>query len=475
MKQLVIASLCFVTLACANGSGAPGEQGPKGDKGDPGATGPAGEPVRVNVLPMGNTDCPTGGVELVATDGRRVVCNGRAGSTPDASVGPPGRDGMNGTNGANGLDGMPGMNGTNGTNGMNGLDGISVTIATEPPGANCANGGISATGFVNLGFNDAGIATRYVCNGTNGTGTGGGGGAPRFPDGGFFNGAVPYVGSDGGLQIDQAFGWAGTTFAAPNVQLNSGGNRFIGAGPTGVPTNVMVTAGGALQGGGGASGGTLELRAGDANRSGGNNCGLAACTPGPNADCPGPDQNSVKIYAGDNSIGQGWLCHDVRNGDIEFYAGNGQPERMRIVGNTGNVGIGIAAPAQKLHVVGNILATGTVTPSDSRLKENIVAIERARELLRTLHGVHYTWTKDAQAKFGTTATGDVGLLAQDVQKVLPEAVVTLPDGTLTVNYDKVVPLLVEALKAQDEKLRQLEQTDARLKAMERRLEQLERH
>ena len=52
---------------------------------------------------------------------------------------------------------------------------------------------------------------------------------------------------------------------------------------------------------------------------------------------------------------------------------------------------------------------------------------------------------------------------------------TFTVGTLTVNYDKVVPLLVEALKAQDEKLRQLEQTDARLKAMERRLEQLERH
>ncbi|MER2559515.1 MAG: tail fiber domain-containing protein [Myxococcaceae bacterium] len=474
MKQLVIASLCVVTLACANGSGAPGEQGPKGDKGDPGATGPAGEPVRVNVLPMGNTDCPNGGVELVASDGRRVVCNGRNGSTPDASVGPPGppgRDGMNGTNGMDGMPGMNGANGTNGTNGLNGLDGISVTVATEAAGARCPAGGLAVTGIGDIGLGDAGLVTRYVCNGA-----GGAGGAPRLPDGGFVPGALLFVGNDGGLQVDQALSWGGTfLYSAGSVQIGSGGNRFIGPGPTGIPTNLEVAAGGAFQGGGGASGGNLVLRAGDANRSGGASCNLTFCTPGPSANCPGPDENSVKIYAGDNSIGQSWFCNDVRNGDIEFYAGHGQPERMRIVGNTGNVGIGIAAPTQKLQVNGNVLATNVLVPSDARLKENIVTIERARELLRMLNGVHYTWKKDAQAKFGATSGGDVGLLAQDVQKVLPEAVITLPDGTMTVSYDKVVPLLVEALKAQDEKLRQLEQTDARLKAMERRLEQLERH
>lgn len=474
MKQLVIASLCFVTLACANGSGAPGEQGPKGDKGDPGATGPAGEPVRVNVLPMGNTDCPNGGVELVASDGRRVVCNGRNGSTPDASVGPPGRDGMNGTNGTNGMDGMPGMNGTNGTNGtngLNGLDGISVTVATEAAGARCAAGGLAVTGIGDIGLGDAGLVTRYVCNGSGGSG----GGAPRFADGGFLGGTVAFVGGDGGLQIDPNFVWGNTVLGAPSLQLASGGDRFVGPGPTGVATNVTFSAGGALQGGGAASGGNLILRAGDANRSGGTNCNLAQCGAVPSANCPGPDENSVKIYAGDNSVGFIWECHDVRNGDIQFFAGHGQPERMRIVGNTGNVGIGIATPSQRLQVNGNVLATNVVVPSDARLKENIVTIERARELLRTLNGVHYTWKKDAQAKFGATSGGDVGLLAQDVQKVLPEAVITLPDGTMTVSYDKVVPLLVEALKAQDEKLRQLEQTDARLKAMERRLEQLERH
>ncbi len=168
-------------------------------------------------------------------------------------------------------------------------------------------------------------------------------------------------------------------------------------------------------------------------------------------------------------------CANSAHGDIQFYAGDNQPEPMQVVGNTGFVGIGTSTPSQRLQVNGNVLANNVMLPSDARLKENIHGIERSRELLRLLNGVHSTWKKDAQAKFGTTAGADVGLLAQDVQKVLPEAVITLPDGTLTVVYDKVVPLLVEALKAQDEKLRDLEQTNARLEAMEKRLEQLERH
>lgn len=469
MKQLVIASLCVVTLACANGSGAPGEQGPKGDKGDPGATGPAGEPVRVNVLPMGNTDCSNGGVELVASDGRRVVCNGRNGSTPDASVGPPGRDGMNGMNGTNGMDGMPGMNGTNGTNGLNGLDGISVTVATEPAGTPCAAGGLVVTGIGDIGLGDAGLVTRYVCNGTSQAGS------VLLPDGGLVVGGVPFVGADAGLQVSSLLTWSNPQLSTPSVRIvdGAGGVRgFVGAHSNAPGTNLTVRAGEDTTE---ARGGNLDLRAGNAFLSSSVFCNAGSCNGTPSSTCPGPENNSVRIFAGDNGINAFWTCSDLRNGDIEFYAGNGQPERMRIQGNTGNVGIGTATPSQRLQVNGNILASGTITPSDARLKENIVAIERARELVRTLHGVHYTWKKDAQSKFGTSDTSDVGLLAQDVQKVLPEAVVTLPDGTLTVNYDKVVPLLVEALKAQDEKLRQLEQTDARLKAMERRLELLERH
>jgi hypothetical protein len=451
MKHPVAMLACLALVACSNAMPGPtGATGPAGAMGAQGATGPAGEPVRVNVLMRGSVDCPTGGVELVSVDGRRVVCNGATGSADGGGLqGPPGRDGTNGTNGMAG---------------MNGLDGISVTIATEQPGMNCPNGGISATGYVGPGLGNAGIATRYVCNGAAGSG---GGAIGRFPDGGNL-GAILFVGTDGGLAVDPRLTWedAGVVRVTGDILFSRGAPRTIGIPPVdadGGGTNLTIRAGGRVTTDGNAfQGGVLELRAGNANVAGSSGC--------PDA---GPQNNSVKIYAGDNVYAS--ECGNVNNGDIEFYAGNNQPEVMRIVGDTGNVGIGTSTPSQRLHVIGNILASGTVSPSDARLKENIHGIERSRELLRLLHGVHYTWNKEAQAKFGTTGAGDVGLLAQDVQKVVPEAVVTLPDGTLTVNYDKVVPLLVEALKAQDEKLRDLEQTNARLKALERRLEQLERH
>ena len=80
-------------------------------------------------------------------------------------------------------------------------------------------------------------------------------------------------------------------------------------------------------------GGNLILKAGNANRP-----GLSE------QDCEeaGTDNNSVQIIAGDNVFSD--VCSTVRNGDIEFYAGHNQPERMRIVGNSGNVGIGTDTP-----------------------------------------------------------------------------------------------------------------------------------
>jgi hypothetical protein len=325
-----------------------------------------------------------------------------------------------------------------------GTAGRSVSLATEPPGVNCEAGGLRVNGFDLVGM----PLTAYVCSP----------GAPRFADGGFAVGAIPFALADGGLGIDPRL-----SFDAPGgaVRLNSdllwaavGGTRTIGIPPVNFgSTNLVVRAGGMVSSSGsGSAGGVLELRAGNANQSGGFGCAGA-----------GPQGNSVKIYAGDNVFAG--TCFDVNNGDIEFYAGHLQPERMRIVGDTGNVGIGTNAPTQRLHVIGNILASAVVTPSDARLKEEVRTIERARELLQRLNGVHYRWKKGAQAKYGTRDGEDVGLLAQDVQQVLPEAVVTLPDGTLTVNYAKVMPLVVEAFKAQEVRLEQLE---ARLNKLERR-------
>jgi hypothetical protein len=84
-----------------------------------------------------------------------------------------------------------------------------------------------------------------------------------------------------------------------------------------------------------------------------------------------------------------------------------------------------------------------VQPSDSRLKDNITSISTPVEKIKSLRGVEFDWNSGEQV-----GTHDVGLIAQDVEAVLPEAVTTQEDGYKNLAYTKVIPLLVEAMKEQ---------------------------
>ena len=94
-----------------------------------------------------------------------------------------------------------------------------------------------------------------------------------------------------------------------------------------------------------------------------------------------------------------------------------------------------------LSVTGDITATGNVTAySDIKLKENIELIPDALDKINTLHGYTYN-RKDIKDSARHT-----GVIAQEVQKVLPEAVVEDEGGTLSVAYGNMVGLLIEAIK-----------------------------
>jgi hypothetical protein len=84
-----------------------------------------------------------------------------------------------------------------------------------------------------------------------------------------------------------------------------------------------------------------------------------------------------------------------------------------------------------------------VQPSDSRLKDNITPISTPVEKIKSLRGVEFDWNSGEHV-----GTHDVGLIAQDVEAVLPEAVTTQEDGYKNLAYTKVIPLLVEAMKEQ---------------------------
>ena len=116
----------------------------------------------------------------------------------------------------------------------------------------------------------------------------------------------------------------------------------------------------------------------------------------------------------------------------------------------GSLGIGTAASG----TAGEIRATDNITgyySSDSRLKENIVNINGALEKVSMLKGVTFDWCENYIKERGGEdgyfiKKHDTGLIAQDVQEVLPEIVRKKKDGYLGVQYDKMVGLLVEAIK-----------------------------
>jgi hypothetical protein len=101
-----------------------------------------------------------------------------------------------------------------------------------------------------------------------------------------------------------------------------------------------------------------------------------------------------------------------------------------------------------------IRAEGDITAnysSDISLKENVVVIENAVSKINAIRGVNFDWTDEHIASRGGedgyfVRKKDVGVIAQEVEKVLPEVVSERKDGTKTVDYQKMVSLLVEGIK-----------------------------
>jgi hypothetical protein len=120
-----------------------------------------------------------------------------------------------------------------------------------------------------------------------------------------------------------------------------------------------------------------------------------------------------------------------------------------------SLGVGTAPSG----TAGEIRATNNITAyfSDDRLKTRLGNIENPLELLKTLDGFFYEPNQTAQ-DLGYECKREVGVSAQQVQSILPEVVAPAPidDKYLTVRYEKLIPLLIEAIKELDSKVRDLE-------------------
>jgi len=139
--------------------------------------------------------------------------------------------------------------------------------------------------------------------------------------------------------------------------------------------------------------------------------------------------------------------------------------------NNGYVGIGITNPSYNLHVNGSICYSGGACASDIRFKKNITTIQNGLNKIVSLTGVSFDWRYNEFNK-SFKKTRDIGFIAQDVQKVLPELVTSDNDGYLSVDYEKITAVLTEAMKEQQT---QIENLKAANQNLERRLQALEGH
>jgi len=460
-------------------NGAPGPQGNKGNNGAPGPQGnkgnigPVGSPG-----PQGNKG-NTGGQGAKGDNGApgpqgNKGSNGAPG--PQGNKGNVGSQGNKGNTGAKGDTGGPGAKGDNGAPGPQGNKGNTGSPGpqgnkgnTGSPGPQGNKGQKGEIGAPGPQGNKGNIGSQGN-KGTKGeTGSGGLSGS------GTANYVTKWTGTGTiGNSILQDDGTYIKTAGSTGFLIDSTRNPSAW-GFTGTNSTFWV----------GANGGTATI---NINRYGTNN--QAKLQFGTGIFTTGSDGNNVTTNdwnmgttnggtgVSDFKIGKSDIYSDancvivIRNSDKNVGINKVNPSYpLDIQGDTkinaGSLGVNVNPSATD----GRIDASDEITAfsSDQRLKTNVEIISNPIDKVKSLKGFTYNWNELANqvAKFNTEKR-HAGVFAQEVQAVLPEAIRLAPfdnDGTdnsisgenyLTVQYDKIVPLLIEAIKEQQSQIEELQ-------------------
>jgi len=162
------------------------------------------------------------------------------------------------------------------------------------------------------------------------------------------------------------------------------------------------------------------------------------------------------------------------NGAVDFRT---QEINRMTIKNTGEVFIGdfanfpgsVQSDPQALNVCGNVRTSGSIVSnaflcsSDLRFKKDIRELNNSLQNVLELKGVSYNWKTNEFDRHGFSDDTQIGLIAQDVEKVYPELVSTGEQGYKSVDYQSLSAVLVEAIKEQQKTIESLE---LRLAALE---------
>ncbi|CAN5641022.1 hypothetical protein BH10BAC3_BH10BAC3_10680 [soil metagenome] len=145
--------------------------------------------------------------------------------------------------------------------------------------------------------------------------------------------------------------------------------------------------------------------------------------------------------------------------ELRLHADN--PDAKVSFGTQDNAGVFTElAKAQKsgayaFSIFGSLWANGVTYASDGRFKKNIEPLENSLEKILQLQGVSYQMKADEFPHESFADNVQMGLVAQDVEKIVPEVVTTGPNGYKAIDYAKLVPLLIEGMKAQQKEIEAL--------------------
>lgn len=185
--------------------------------------------------------------------------------------------------------------------------------------------------------------------------------------------------------------------------------------------------------------------------------------------------NATATFVGPEVVAPASVGTWISNGSIQLVANNGTVpsidfSRTPFVDYHARIGM---ASSNTLSLTANtIQVNGTfMNNSDARDKHDVRDIADPMGLIDQLRGVRYRWN-DRSINGGHLPPGEqVGFLAQDVERVLPELVATGDDGTKAVSYVGIVPLLTEGMKVQQNQIEKLKAENAVLRE---RLERIEK-
>ena len=167
--------------------------------------------------------------------------------------------------------------------------------------------------------------------------------------------------------------------------------------------------------------------------------------PGKTLDVHGDIRFTGKLYKGSvEFVGGGSGAFTVSGSDAYYIEGN--------------VGIGKTNPNYTLDVNGEIHASSNIvaySSSDRRLKNNIKPIDNPLEKLKKINGYTFEWVKNKEIH--SFEGNDIGVIAQEIEEVLPEVTTTRENGYKAVRYEKMVPFLISCIKEQQKQIDELKE------------------